>query len=79
MSEITSLPVELAQDDAAGLHGTDERALQSVGVDVLARLKKARNAPADGNAACHSALAVGGDTIETALWRGGVVAVGERR
>lgn len=71
--------MELAQDDAAGLHGTDECALQSVGVDVLARLKKARNAPADGNAACHSALAVGGDAIETALGRGGVVTVGERR
>lgn len=79
MSEITSLSVELAQNYAAGLHGTDERALQSVGVDVLARLKKAGNAPADGNAACHSALAVGSDAIETALGRGDVVAVGERR
>ena len=79
MSEIASLPVELAQDDAAGLHGTDERALQSVGVDVLARLKKAGNAPADGNAACHSTLAVGSDDIETALRLGGLVAVGERR
>uniref|UniRef100_UPI004025DBCA hypothetical protein n=1 Tax=Alloprevotella sp. TaxID=1872471 RepID=UPI004025DBCA len=63
MSEITSLPVELAQDDAAGLHGTEERAMQSVGDDVLARLKKAIIFKAEGHAECHSSLVVGSDAI----------------